>query len=104
MSFLRKVSERAEPRGTLQVMYSIHGEPADPERTLDHLSGYRGSRPVRIGNDARDQLQLDIYGELIDSIYLYDKWGSPISHETWLNVSALVDWVAANWQQDDHGM
>lgn len=104
MSFLRTVSEHAEPKGSLHVLYSIHGEQADAERTLDHLSGHRGSRPVRIGNDARDQLQTDIYGELIDSIYLYDKWGSPISHETWQSVSALVEWVIQNWQRDDHGI
>jgi GH15 family glucan-1,4-alpha-glucosidase len=104
MSFLRKVSEHVEPKGTLHVLYSITGELADAEQTLDHLSGHRGSRPVRIGNDARDQLQLDIYGELIDSIYLYDKWGSPISHDTWRSVTALVEWVVDNWHRDDHGI
>jgi len=104
MSFLRRVSEHAEPKGSLHVMYTVDGALADAERTLDHLAGHRGSRPVRIGNGARNQLQLDIYGELIDSIYLYDKWGSPISHETWRTVSALVEWVSANWQRDDHGI
>ncbi len=104
MSFLRKVSEHVESKGSLHVLYTISGEPADREQTLDHLCGYKGSRPVRIGNDARDQLQLDIYGELIDSIYLYDRWGLPISHDSWRSVQALVDWVIENWQQDDHGI
>ena len=68
--------------------------PADPlrhrrrshaaELTLEHLSGYRDSRPVRIGNGAADQLQLDIYGEFMDSVYLYNKYGEPISYDLWV--------------------
>src|SRR3989442_4003648 len=60
-----------------------------------------GSRPVRIGNAAHMHLQLDIYGELLDSVYLYDKYGSPIPHDTWMNVIRLVDWVSAHWREKD---
>ena len=58
-----------------------------------HLEGYRGSKPVRVGNAAHQQLQLDIYGELLDSVYLYNKYGKPISHDLWKNLVKLVDWL-----------
>jgi GH15 family glucan-1,4-alpha-glucosidase len=88
----------------LQAMYSIHGDRELPEQTLDHLEGYRGSAPVRIGNGAAEQLQLDIYGELIDSVYLYNKYGTPIYHEAWQDLSRLVNWVGENWDQPDEGI
>jgi GH15 family glucan-1,4-alpha-glucosidase len=74
------------------------------EETLDQLSGYRGSRPVRIGNAAYAQKQLDIYGELMDSVYLYDKFGDPISHDLWRNLTRLIDWVALHWPEKDEGI
>jgi GH15 family glucan-1,4-alpha-glucosidase len=74
-----------------------------PEEELGHLEGYRGSGPVRIGNGAADQLQLDIYGELIDSIYLYNKYGEPISHDAWDGVARVIDWLSDNWDQADEG-
>src|SRR5215218_1707160 len=88
----------------LQTMYSIHGDRELPEHTLDHLEGYRGSAPVRIGNGAAEQLQLDIYGELIDSVYLYNKYGTPIYHEAWHDLSRVVNWVGENWDQPDEGI
>jgi GH15 family glucan-1,4-alpha-glucosidase len=88
----------------LQTMYSIHGDRELPEQTLDHLEGYRGSAPVRIGNAAAEQLQLDIYGELIDSVYLYNKYGTPISHAAWQDLSRVVNWVGENWDQPDEGI
>ncbi|MEA3212838.1 MAG: hypothetical protein QOE70_5895 [Chthoniobacter sp.] len=93
-----------KPDGSLQIMYGIDGRHDLTEETLDHLAGYRDSRPVRIGNAAFDQLQLDIHGELMDSVYLYDRWGAPISHDLWANLVRLIEWVAANWRSPDEGI
>ncbi|MEU6128425.1 glycoside hydrolase family 15 protein [Saccharopolyspora sp. NPDC047091] len=90
--------------GPLRVMYTIDGDPAAGEEELPHLEGYRGSAPVRIGNDAGGQLQLDIYGELIDSVYLYNKHGSGISHRSWTNLTRVLDWLLANWDRPDEGI
>ncbi|MFF7140460.1 MULTISPECIES: glycoside hydrolase family 15 protein [Streptomyces] len=92
------------PSGPLQIMYRIDGSTDLPEQELDHLEGYQGSAPVRVGNAAADQLQLDIYGALIDSIYLYDKWAQPISSDQWDDVCKLVDWVCKHWDQPDEGI
>ncbi len=88
----------------LQIMYGIDGRKELTEETLDHLEGYKGSRPVRIGNAAYKQLQLDIYGELMDAAYLFNKYGTPISYDIWLSLRQLVDWVCDNWQRKDEGI
>ncbi|WUH89420.1 glycoside hydrolase family 15 protein [Streptomyces sp. NBC_00433] len=90
--------------GPLRVLYSIDGQSHLPEHVLDHFEGYRGSRPVRVGNDATDQLQLDIYGELIDSIYLFNKYGVGISHDSWMDLCFITDWLLDNWDRADEGI
>src|SRR6202161_1220611 len=76
-------------RGPLQVMYGLDGRLKLDEISLDHLCGYENSRPVRIGNAAYEQLQLDIYGEMMDSVYLANKYGKPISYAGWQNVQRI---------------
>ena len=90
--------------GPLRVLYDIDGNVPTEEVELDHLRGYRDSRPVRVGNAAVDQLQLDIYGELIDSVYLFNKYGPGISYEAWTDLTRVLDWVMDNWDQPDAGM
>jgi GH15 family glucan-1,4-alpha-glucosidase len=105
MSFLEEICKTPGESGRpLQIMYGIDGRKQLTEESLDHLEGYRNSRPVRIGNGAYDQLQLDIYGELLDSIYIYDKYGVSVSYELWNSVRTFVDWVCENWQCKDEGV
>ncbi|MDF5733888.1 MAG: glycoside hydrolase family 15 protein, partial [Rhizonema sp. PD38] len=92
------------PDGSLQIMYGIDGRKDLKEEILDHLEGYEGSSPVRIGNAAYQQLQLDIYGELMDSVYLYNKYVAPIWYELWTELRDLVNWVCDNWQKQDQGV
>lgn len=103
MKWITARCEELEPDGSLQIMYGIDGRHKLTEETLAHFEGYKKSSPVRIGNGAYNQLQLDIYGELMDAIYLYDKYGQPISFELWRNVTRLLDWVCKNWRQKDEG-
>jgi GH15 family glucan-1,4-alpha-glucosidase len=104
MQWLEARSHELDPDGSLQIMYGISGQHLLTEETLDHLEGYKGSRPVRIGNGAYNQLQLDIYGELMDSVYLYNKHGSPISYELWTHLRRLLNWVCDNWHGKDEGI
>ncbi|MEU3184235.1 glycoside hydrolase family 15 protein [Streptomyces sp. NPDC006923] len=90
--------------GPLSVVYSIDGLACLPEETLGHLEGYRGSHPVRIGNNASGQRQLDIYGELIDSIYLFNKYGAGISHDSWMDLCGIIDWLLKNWDSADESI
>jgi GH15 family glucan-1,4-alpha-glucosidase len=103
--FMQARAKEEEPKnGPLDVMYGIDGRHELPEFELGHLDGYRGSRPVRIGNAAAEHLQLDIYGELMDSIYLYDKYGAPLSYDMWSTVERLLDWVMGHWEEDDRSI
>jgi GH15 family glucan-1,4-alpha-glucosidase len=106
MDWLRERFREPRPAeaGPLQIMYGIDGDTELPEEILGHLEGYRGSAPVRIGNEAADQLQLDIYGELIDSVYLYNQHASPIAHKAWMDLTRIVDWVCEHWDQADEGI
>ena len=104
MQWLGARIHELEPDGSLQIMYGIDGCHLLNEEELDHLEGYRGSRPVRIGNNAYKQLQLDIYGELMDSIYLYNKYGEPISYDLWCGVRRILNWLSRNWQRQDDGI
>lgn len=89
--------------GSLQPMYTIEGGHDLTEMTLDHLEGYKQSRPVRIGNGAYKQKQLDIYGELMDSVYLFNRH-KDISYDLWWNLRRLLDWLATHWQEPDEGI
>jgi GH15 family glucan-1,4-alpha-glucosidase len=91
-------------QGPLQVMYGTDGRQKLDELTLDHLKGYENSRPVRIGNAAYQQLQLDIYGEMMDSIYLANKYGDPISYGGWQEVQRILEWLGKNWRRPDEGI
>ena len=104
MQWLEARCHERDADGSLQIMYGIDGRHELNEITLSHLEGYRGSRPIRVGNAASKQLQLDIYGELMDSVYLYNKYGSPISYELWKELRELLNWVCDNWQRPDDGL
>ena len=104
MRWMMARCQELEPGGSLQIMYGIDGRHALLEETLSNLEGYMGSRPVRIGNAAYTHLQLDIYGELMDSVYLYDKYGSPIGHDAWTSIVRLIDWVCEHWREKDEGI
>ncbi len=106
-AFMRWVEARCHelnPDGSLQIMYGIDGRHELTEETLDHLDGYAGSKPVRVGNGAWDQLQLDIYGELLDSVYLFNKHGTPISYDFWVQLRRLINWIADNWERTDESV
>jgi len=86
------------------VMFTVDGSSHIPEMVLEHWEGYRGSSPVRIGNAAAGQYQNDIYGEMMDAYYLYNKYVSPISYDSWVRTRKRMDWICENWQNPDSGI
>lgn len=101
MDFIHDRLKDKNPDGSLQIMYTIHGGRIFPEEELLHLDGHKGSKPVRIGNGAIDHVQLDIYGELMDCIYLGQKFGRPLSYDTWVAVREMVDFVCEHYNDVD---
>jgi GH15 family glucan-1,4-alpha-glucosidase len=88
----------------IQAVYGIDGRRELDEVELTHLDGYRGSRPVRTGNAAYRQLQLDVYGELMDAVYLWNKYGTPVFYDTWIRLRRGMEWLSRNWRNPDEGI
>ncbi|MEV4542288.1 glycoside hydrolase family 15 protein [Micromonospora echinaurantiaca] len=99
-----RIREARQENSPLQIMYRVDGSPDLTEEVLDHLEGYRGSAPVRIGNGAAGQLQLDIYGEALNAVHLAGDRGLHSSHQEWQHIVHLVDWLGANWDQPEDGI
>jgi len=104
MEWINARCHELNPDGSLQLMYGIDGRRDLDEQELLHLDGHRSSRPVRIGNAAASQLQMDMYGALMDAVYLYNKHGASISYDLWVNLCRLLDFVCKNWEQPDEGI
>jgi GH15 family glucan-1,4-alpha-glucosidase len=105
MGWLKSLcGQAAKAGGSLQTVYGIDGRENLEEAVLGNWEGYRGSHPVRIGNGAYQQLQMDVYGELMDAVYLYNKYGSPISSSFWCDLRRLAGWVCDNWNRRDSGI
>jgi GH15 family glucan-1,4-alpha-glucosidase len=104
MQWLRERCAALKDGQRLQVMYEIDGRSISGETSLDHFEGYKGSRPVRVGSTNKDQFQLDIYGELMDSAYMYDKFGWPVAYDDWLELRELTNFVCNNWDKPDAGI
>jgi GH15 family glucan-1,4-alpha-glucosidase len=103
MEWVQRRCESATRERDVMIMYSIDGSEDIEETILDHLDGYQGSKPVRIGNSAVGQRQLDVYGELMDSVYLYNR-EAPISYDLWTGLCKRLDWLAKHWQEPDEGI
>jgi GH15 family glucan-1,4-alpha-glucosidase len=104
VEFIERCAISPERGGGMQIMYGMDGRETLHEIELDHLSGYRGSRPVRVGNAAYEQLQLDVYGELMDAIYIASKNLEQPFKAVWSRLAGMVDWIAENWEQPDKGI
>ena len=90
--------------GLLQPLYGIDGRKDITETELSHLSGYMNSAPVRLGNGAYRQRQLDLYGAVLDAAYLYNKHGAPLDYDLWKNLSKILNWLSENWREPDEGI
>ena len=99
LRFFKRVCRRADGRH-LQIMYGLDGERDLPERSLDHLAGYRGARPVRIGNGAAGQFQLDVYGDLLETVAVWHRHHR-VTEGLWKVLRDMVDWTAAHWREPD---
>jgi GH15 family glucan-1,4-alpha-glucosidase len=88
----------------LKVVYDVYGRLGKPQREVDYLEGYRGSRPVHVGNNAESQYQLDIYGEVIDALWLYTQNGCNVDREMQKRFCRMADYVADHWSYPDHGI
>jgi len=99
-----RVAERTDDSARLKIMYRVDGATDLKEECLAGWAGYRGSGPVRVGNDAADQLQLDIYGEAMDSLFLADRSGLPIGDRGWREIRGLLDWLTGHWDQPEEGI
>ena len=97
-------SKHASRNAPSPVMFTIEGGTEIPEQTLEHWEGYQGSRPVRIGNAAVSQFQGDIYGELMDAMYLSNKYVSPTPYDIWVKIRNRLEWICENWQLPDAGI
>jgi GH15 family glucan-1,4-alpha-glucosidase len=104
INWVEKRCQDIKENTPLGIMYSINGERQINESILDNFEGYKQSAPVRIGNDAYRQLQLDIYGELMDAVYLYNKYEERISHDFWKDMVQQIDWLNDHWRQPDEGI
>jgi GH15 family glucan-1,4-alpha-glucosidase len=100
----RATEQAGSASGPLKIMYRVDGTSDLVEETLDHFEGWRGSRPVRIGNGAADQLQLDIYGEAADALFLADCSGLAPGYEGWSSLASMMDWLCEHWDQPDEGI
>jgi pentatricopeptide repeat protein len=109
MAFLAWLRDRIQEHvgtssGPLKIMYRVDGSSDLIEESLDHLAGYRDSRPVRIGNGAADQLQLDIYGEAMFALSQFGGRFHPIGYPGWMAIGRMMDWLTDNWDQPDEGI
>ena len=103
-AFFEFVADRTDNGQDLQVMYGVGGERELTEHTLDHLSGYEGAKPVRIGNGAWNQRQNDVWGVFLDSVYLHAKSRNRVTERSWSLVVEQVDATIAHWREPDRGI
>ncbi|MEJ5943748.1 glycoside hydrolase family 15 protein [Pseudokineococcus basanitobsidens] len=103
MDWIQKRCEEASVDRDVMIMYGVDGSADLPETVLEHFEGYKGSRPVRVGTSAVGQRQIDVYGEVMDSVYLYNRQ-VPISYDLWTTLGKRLDWLADHWQEPDEGV
>ncbi len=104
MAWLEARAAEWSADGALPVVCDGEGHRVLTEELLDHLKGYRGLGPVRVGNEASEQFQLDVCGEVMDAAYLFDKHGMPTSYDLWIHLQRLADWVCDHWSEPDQGI